>query len=263
MPDAIVIVPTYNERSNLPRLVERIMSVEPTFDVLVVDDNSPDGTGAVADELAAAYPAVHTLHRPRKEGLGRAYVAGFKWSLARGYQYLCQMDADLSHSPEALPAFLEAAQQYDLVLGSRYLGGIRVLDWDMTRLLISSFGNWYARAITGLPFSDLTGGFKCYARKVLETIDLDQVRSIGYAFQIEMTWWAVRRGFRVGEIPIIFNGRDHGETKFSRAILWEAVWTVWKLRLGIIRNAPRLAAPAVPAPPSCERDAGVPQRPQE
>lgn len=238
MNDAVVIVPTYNERNNLPRLVERIVVVDPKFDVLVVDDNSPDGTGAVADELARIHSAVSVLHRPEKQGLGRAYVAGFKWGLARPYKYLCQMDADLSHSPEALPAFLDATQRYDLVLGSRYLGGIRVLDWDMTRLLISSFGNWYARAVTGLPFSDLTGGFKCHTRKVLEAIDLDQVHSIGYAFQIEMTWWAVRRGFRVGEIPIIFNGRDHGETKFSRAILWEAVWTVWKLRLGLIRNTP-------------------------
>jgi dolichol-phosphate mannosyltransferase len=236
MTEALVIVPTYNERDNLPRLVPRILDVKPTVDVLIVDDNSPDGTGEVADELARSIPAVHTLHRPGKLGLGRAYVAGFKWALARGYQYFCQMDADLSHNPEALPAFFAATQRYDLVLGSRYVGGVRVLDWDMTRLFISSFGNWYARVATGLPFSDLTGGFKCYTRKVLEAIDLDQIHSIGYAFQIEMTWWAVQRGFRVGEIPIIFNGRDHGETKFSRSIAWEAAWAVWKLRLGLIRN---------------------------
>lgn len=246
MNDAVVIIPTYNERSNLARLVERILVLEPHFDVLVVDDNSPDGTGAVADELTRAHPAVRVLHRPGKQGLGRAYVAGFKWALAADYSYICQMDADHSHSPDELPALRDAAQQYDLVLGSRYVGGIRVLDWDLTRLLISSFGNWYARAVTGLPFSDLTGGFRCYRRGALEAIELDQVHSIGYAFQIEMTWWAIQRGLRVGEVPIIFYGRDHGETKFSRTILWEAVWAVWKLRLGLIRNGrPRPVATAV------------------
>lgn len=246
MNEAVVVIPTYNERANLPPLVEHILRIAPPFDVLVVDDNSPDGTGEIADELARNHPAVHVLHRPGKQGLGRAYVAGFKWALAAGYGYVCQMDADHSHSPDELSALRTAAQQYDLVLGSRYLGGIRVLDWDMTRLLISSFGNWYARTVTGLRFSDLTGGFKCYRRCVLEAVDLDRVHSIGYAFQIEMTWWAVQRGLRVGEVPIIFYGRDHGETKFSRAILWEAVGTVWKLRLGLIRNgAPRsLPAPA-------------------
>jgi len=246
MNSALVVVPTYNERNNLPRLAERILAQQPQFDILVVDDNSPDGTGAVADEIARLHPALHVLHRPAKQGLGRAYLAGFKWALASGYEYICQMDADHSHNPDQLNSLRDAAREYDLVLGSRYLGGIRVLDWDMTRLLISSFGNWYARAITGLSFSDLTGGFKCYRRAVLETIDLDHINSIGYAFQIEMTWWAMRRGFRVGEVPIIFYGRDHGETKFSRAILWEAVWAVWKLRLGLVRNGARqvVAAPA-------------------
>lgn len=245
MNPAVVVIPTYDERHNLPPLVARILAAEPKFDVLVVDDNSPDGTGAVADELARTHPEVHVLHRPGKQGLGRAYVAGFKWALAQGYEYVCQMDADHSHSPDQLPLLRAAAQEHDLVLGSRYLGGIRVLDWDFTRLLISSFGNWYARAVTGLRFTDLTGGFKCYRRHVLEMIDLDQIHSIGYAFQIEMTWWAMRRGLRVVEVPIIFYGRDHGETKFSRAILWEAVWTVWKLRLGLIRNgAPRSIAAA-------------------
>jgi len=245
MNQALVVIPTYNERHNLPRLVERILALAPPFDVLVVDDNSPDGTGAVADELAGRHAQVHVLHRPGKMGLGRAYVAGFRWALERGYEYICQMDADHSHSPEELPSLRAAAEAYDLVLGSRYLGGIRVLDWDFTRLLISAFGNWYARTVTGMRFSDLTGGFKCYRRRVLEAIELDGVRSVGYAFQIEMTWWAVRRGFRVGEVPIIFYGRDHGETKFSRAILWEAVWAVWKLRLGLVRNARPVSAPAV------------------
>jgi len=236
MNTALVVIPTYDERRNLPRLIARVLGVEPAVDILVVDDNSPDGTGVLADELSREHRALHVLHRAVKQGLGRAYVAGFEWALARGYSYVCQMDADHSHDPAELPSLLAAARDNDLVLGSRYLGGIRVLDWDMTRLLISSFGNWYARAVTGLPYTDLTGGFKCYQRRVLEAIDLGRVHSIGYAFQIEMTWWAVRRGFAVCEVPITFYGRDHGETKFSRAILWEAIWAVWKLRLGLIRN---------------------------
>jgi dolichol-phosphate mannosyltransferase len=236
MTEAVVVIPTYNERNNLPRLAERILQLSASFDVLVVDDNSPDGTGEVADELAGRFPALHVLHRARKEGLGPAYVAGFKEAVAEGYRFVLQMDADHSHSPDQLPDLLGGAAQYDLVLGSRYLGGVRVLDWDMQRLLISTFGNWYARRVTRLPFSDLTGGFKCYRREVLEAIDLDRIHSLGYAFQIEMTWWAVQRGFRVGEVPIIFYGRDHGVTKFSKAILWEAVWAVWKLRLGLVRN---------------------------
>lgn len=238
MNQAIVIVPTYNERNNLPRLAERIFKLEPKLDLLVVDDNSPDGTGEVADQLARTYPEVHVLHRPGKQGLGPAYVAGFKWALAREYEYVFEMDADHSHSPEQLSDLIESAQGVDLALGSRYVGGIRVLDWDMKRLLISSFGNWYARVVTGLPYTDLTGGFKCYRRRVLEAIDLDNIHSLGYAFQIEMTWWATRRGFRIAEVPITFYGRDKGETKFSKAIIWEAVWTVWKLRLGLIRNVP-------------------------
>ena len=241
MREAVVVVPTYNERSNLPRLIERIQKGAPQFDVLIVDDNSPDGTGKIADEIAATTPAVHVLHRSEKQGLGRAYVAGFKRVLADGYEYICEMDADHSHNPDQLPDLLAATDRFELVLGSRYTGGIRVLDWDMKRLLISSFGNWYARAVTRLPYSDLTGGFKCYRRCVLEAIDLDNIHSIGYAFQIEMTWWAVKRGFRVGEVPIIFYGRDKGETKFSKAIVREAVWAVWKLRFGLVQNeAPRM-----------------------
>ncbi len=243
MSAAIVIVPTYNERNNLPRLVDRVLALEPRFEVLVVDDNSPDGTGEVADRVAAARSEVHVLHRPGKQGLGRAYVAGFKWALAQGYEFIFEMDADHSHNPDQLPDLLAAAQDADLALGSRYLGGIRVLDWDLKRLLISSFGNWYARAVTGLPYSDLTGGFKCYRRRTLEAIDLDRIHSIGYAFQIEMTWWAARRGMRITEVPIVFHGRDKGETKFSKSIIWEAVWTVWKLRLGLIRNDPPRAVP--------------------
>jgi dolichol-phosphate mannosyltransferase len=244
---AIVIVPTYNERDNLQLLVERILKVRPAMDVLVVDDNSPDGTGQVADELSQRFAEVHVLHRPAKQGLGSAYLTGFTWALARTYKWLFQMDADFSHSPEQLPELLAATDTYDLVLGSRYLNGVRVLDWDMKRLLISTFGNWYARTVTGLPYSDLTGGFKCYRRRVLEGINLRRVRSIGYAFQVEMTWWAVKRGFRIGEVPIIFSGRDKGETKFSKAIIWEAVWTMWKMRLGLIRNGASCSVPRVDA----------------
>ncbi|MDP3936769.1 MAG: polyprenol monophosphomannose synthase [Deltaproteobacteria bacterium] len=244
MSDALVIVPTYNERNNLPRLVDRILKLNTPVDILVVDDNSPDGTGEVADEIVRQHREVHVLHRVRKEGLGRAYLAGFKWAIEHGYEFIFEMDADHSHNPDQIPELLAAAQDSDLVLGSRYLGGIRVVDWDMRRLLISIFGNWYARAVTGLPYSDLTGGFKCYRRAIIESIDLARVNSIGYAFQIEMTWWAVQRGFRVCEIPIIFYGRDKGETKFSKSIIWEAVWTVWKLRLGLIRNEAPRSAPA-------------------
>jgi dolichol-phosphate mannosyltransferase len=241
--EALVVIPTYNERTNLPPLLERLHAAAPHCEALVVDDNSPDGTGALADELAAQRPGVHVLHRAQKEGLGPAYIAGFKWALAHGYDYICEMDADHSHDPGELPALLAAAREYDIALGSRYLGGIRVIGWDLERLLISSFGNWYARAVTGMRHSDLTGGFKCYRRRVLEAIDLDSIHSLGYAFQIEMTWWAEQRGFRIGEVPIIFYGRYKGETKFSKAIVWEAVWAVWKLRLGLVRNhAPRLVA---------------------
>jgi dolichol-phosphate mannosyltransferase len=252
MNTALVIVPTYNERHNLPGLVERILR-HARFDVLVVDDNSPDGTGALADELARQHPEVHVLHRQHKLGLGPAYVAGFRWALERPYEHVFEMDADHSHRPEQLPEFLAAAEHHDLVLGSRYLRGIRVLDWDLQRLLISAFGNWYARRVTGLPYTDLTGGYKCYRRCVLESIDLDRVQTRGYAFQIEMTWWASRRGFRIGEIPIVFYGRFEGETKFSRAIVWEAVWAVWKLRLGLMRNAPPPGVPPVGAPRFPER----------
>lgn len=233
---SLVVIPTYNERNNLSRLWERLQQSAPGVDALIVDDNSPDGTGALADELAKRNPALHVLHRPAKQGLGPAYVAGFKWALAEGYSYICQMDADHSHDPAQLPDLLRAAERYDLVLGSRYVGAIRILNWEMKRLLISTCGNWYARVVTGLPYSDLTGGFKCYRRHVLEAIDLDGIHSIGYAFQIEMTWWATRRGFRIGEVPIVFYGRDQDETKFSKAVVREAVWVVWKLRLGLVRN---------------------------
>ena len=229
---ALVIVPTYNESENLPRLVPAILAQDPRLDVLVVDDDSPDGTGALADELAAGGRGrVHVLHRAGKLGLGTAYLDGFRWGLARDYELLFEMDADFSHDPSHLPKFLEASEHYDVVLGSRYLHGrVTVVNWPISRLLLSYFANVYARIVTGLPLADATGGFKCFRREVLAALDLDAVESNGYAFQIEMSFRAWKRGFRLGEIPIMFVDRDEGESKMSRSIIREAVWRVWRLR---------------------------------
>lgn len=227
----IVIVPTYNESENVTRIVPLILQQDPRLDVLVVDDNSPDGTGRLADELAAADSRVHVLHRAGKEGLGRAYLAGFKWALERDYSYVFEMDADFSHDPAHLPEFLAAVKDADLVLGSRYRDGkVTVVNWPMTRLMLSYGANIYARAITGLHLGDATGGFKCFRRHVLEAIPLDKVRSNGYAFQIEMSFRAWKRGFRIAEIPIVFHDRTEGESKMSKRIVREAIWMVWRLR---------------------------------
>ncbi|MEX2584320.1 MAG: polyprenol monophosphomannose synthase [Gemmatimonadota bacterium] len=231
MPRALVIVPTYNERENIPRLVPLILRQDPAIQVLVVDDGSPDGTGALADEMAAAEPRLHVIHRAEKLGLGTAYIAGFNWGLERGFDYLFEMDADFSHDPEHLPKFLEAIQRFDVVLGSRYLHGrVTVVNWPISRLLLSYFANIYARWVTGVPVADLTGGFKCFRREVLEAIPLESVESNGYAFQIEMSFRAWTRRFRLGEIPIMFVDRDIGESKMSGKIVREAVWRVWRLR---------------------------------
>lgn len=228
---AVVIVPTYNESDNVTRIVPLILAQDPGLEVLVVDDNSPDGTGALADAMAAADARVHVLHRPAKEGLGRAYLAGFRWALARSYAYIFEMDCDFSHDPGHLPEFLAAITNADLVLGSRYRGGkVTVVNWPMTRLLLSYGANMYARAVTGLRLWDGTGGFKCFRREVLEAIPLDAVRSNGYAFQIEMSFRAWKRGFQIAEIPIVFHDRTEGESKMSRRIIREAVWMVWRLR---------------------------------
>lgn len=227
----VIVMPTYNERENLPQIVPLVLSQDPGIDVLVVDDNSPDGTGELADGMAAENDRVHVLHRPGKQGLGTAYIAGFKWALERDYEYVFEMDSDFSHSPDHIPQFLEAAADYDLVLGSRYLKGVTVVNWPMSRLLLSYFANRYARVITGLPFTDTTGGFKCYRRKVLEEIDLDRITSEGYSFQIETTFRAWRKGFKIGEIKIIFTDRSEGTSKMSGRIIREAVWKVWWLRL--------------------------------
>ncbi|HEY7460315.1 MAG TPA: polyprenol monophosphomannose synthase [Gemmatimonadota bacterium] len=232
MPRVCVIIPTYNERENLPRLVPSVLEQSPDIDVLIVDDASPDGTGALADEIAARSPGrVHVIHRPGKLGLGTAYVTGFRWALERNYEIVFEMDADFSHDPNHLPQFLEHIRQFDVVLGSRYLNGVTVVNWSMHRLLLSYMANAYARLITGIRVTDLTGGYRCYRRRVLEAMDLDAVRSSGYAFQIEMTYRAARKGFRIGEMPIIFVDRNVGASKMSRRIVWEAAWMVWRLRL--------------------------------
>jgi dolichol-phosphate mannosyltransferase len=228
---ALVVVPTYNERVNVPLIVPAILGQDPGIEVLVVDDSSPDGTGELADQLAAGNPRVHVLHRSEKEGLGKAYIAGFRWALDHGYDLIFEMDADFSHDPRFLPTFLDAIQDADLVIGSRYKTGVNVINWPISRLLLSLGANQYARLVTGLPLADSTGGFKCFRRRVLEAIPLERVRSNGYAFQIEMSYLAWRKGFRLKEIPIVFTDRVEGQSKMNRKIVREAVWMVWWLRL--------------------------------
>ena len=231
MSRSLVVVPTFNERENLPRLVPLILSQDPSLEVLVVDDASPDGTGQLAEEMSVSEPRLHVLHRSGKLGLGTAYLDGFRWGLARDYGCFFEMDADFSHDPAHLPQFLAAIADADLVLGSRYLEGrVTVVNWPIGRLLLSYFANRYARAVTGLPIADSTGGFKCFRREVLEALALDRVESNGYAFQIEMSFRAWKQGFRIVEIPIMFVDRDVGESKMSKRIVREAVWRVWRLR---------------------------------
>jgi dolichol-phosphate mannosyltransferase len=228
---ALVVVPTYNESRNVRRIVEAALQQDPRIEVLVVDDNSPDGTGRLVEELRAREPRVHVMHRAGKLGLGTAYVAGFRWALERDYAFVLEMDADFSHDPGHLPQFLAAARDADLVLGSRYLNGkVTVVNWPIARLMLSYFANIYATTITGLPLFDSTGGFKCFRREVLQAIDLAAVRSNGYAFQIEMSYRAWKKGFRIVEIPIVFTDRTEGESKMSNRIVREAVWMVWRLR---------------------------------
>jgi dolichol-phosphate mannosyltransferase len=233
MDSVLVIVPTYNERDNLPQIVAAVHEHLPDADLLVVDDNSPDGTGQLADEIAARDPKISVLHRPGKQGLGTAYVAGFKWALEREYQFLFEMDCDFSHDPKYLPVLLARARAgADLVLGSRYVDGGGTVNWGPLRKLISRGGSLYARTILGVGVRDLTGGFKCFRRRVLEALDLDSVSAQGYGFQIEMTYRAVKQGFRVEEVPIVFVDRRVGQSKMSKKIFLEALTLVWKLRLG-------------------------------
>ncbi len=228
---ALVIIPTYNEKENIATIIPAVLDQDPRISVLVVDDNSPDGTGQIVDALAAQEERIDVLHRQKKEGLGQAYIAGFRWALAADYDFIFEMDADFSHRPIYLKDFLETIEHNDLVLGSRYISGINVINWPMSRLLLSYSANIYARLITGLPVLDATGGFKCFRRQVLETIDLDKVQTSGYGFQIEMSMRAWKKGFRVKEIPIIFYDRTVGVSKMSMKIMWEAIILVWTLRL--------------------------------
>jgi dolichol-phosphate mannosyltransferase len=227
--DTLVIVPTYNERENLPVLVARVLQLPLRIDLLIVDDNSPDGTGALADKLAEEHPQIHVLHREAKNGLGRAYCAGFVWALKQEYEFILEMDGDLSHNPDDIPLFRNAAEHADLVLGSRYSNGIRVINWPLKRLMLSLCAARYVQLITGMPFSDPTGGFKCFRRGTLLSLDLESVDSNGYSFQIELTHKVWRQGLKVVEVPIIFTDRFHGTSKMSPRIVREALRVTWKL----------------------------------
>jgi dolichol-phosphate mannosyltransferase len=226
---ALVVMPTYNERENLRPLAERLLALTVPVDLLVVDDLSPDGTGQLADQLAKEQSSIHVLHRAGNRGLGQAYIAGFKWALARDYEFVFEFDGDFSHDPGSIPDFIEAAKNADLVLGSRYLNGIRVINWPLSRLILSKTAATYVRCITGMPFSDPTGGYKCFRQQALRALDLESVRSNGYSFQIEVTHQLWRRGMRIVEVPITFTDRFQGHSKLSGHIIREAVWVVWRL----------------------------------
>lgn len=255
MNKTVVVVPTYNERENLPPLVEKLLALPVPVDLLVVDDNSPDGTGKLADELAKIRPAVHILHRQEKNGLGRAYLAGFKWALDRGYEFIFEMDGDLSHNPDDIPVFLDAAKHADLVLGSRYLNGIRIINWPLSRLMLSKGAAKYVQVITGMPFTDPTGGYKCFRQGALRAINLDEINSNGYSFQIEVTHRLWRGGRKVVEVPIIFTDRFQGRSKMTGHIIREAFTMVWRLwfQNGMRRRpGPPAAEPERPAPPPAQ-----------
>jgi dolichol-phosphate mannosyltransferase len=233
--ETLVIVPTYNERDNIARLVDAVLALPLDLHILVVDDNSPDGTGRFVDEWTRREPRLHVLHRPEKAGLGGAYIAGFTWALANtDARYIFEMDADFSHDPKAIPEFLARIPDYDLVIGSRYARGVTVVNWPLSRLILSVSANIYTRVITGLPLHDATGGFKCFRREVLEALPLEKIRSDGYSFQIEMNFHVWKRGYRIVEIPIVFTDRLVGASKMSRRIVWEAAFMVWKLRFASI-----------------------------
>jgi len=227
----LVIIPTYNEKENISTILPLVLKQDQEIEVLVVDDNSPDGTGRLVEELQSSNPRIKLIKREKKSGLGTAYIAGFDYALQNGYDYIFEMDSDFSHEPSYIPDFLKAIKDSDLVLGSRYIRGVNVVNWPMTRLLLSYFANVYARWVTGLPVRDSTGGFKCFRREVLEKIGLDNIHSNGYAFQIEMNFRAWKKGFKIKEIPIIFVDRRAGESKMSKKIVREAIWMVWKLRI--------------------------------
>ena len=230
MEKPLIIIPTYNEQENVRLITAAIFQAHSGVHILFVDDNSPDGTGNIVREMAQTDKRVYLLHQEDKRGLGRAYIAGFKWALERDYTHVFEMDADFSHNPAEIPKFLSAAQNADLVLGSRYINGIRIINWPLSRLMISQAAGTYVRFVTGMPFSDPTGGYKCFRREVLEAVDLDRVKSNGYSFQIEMTYMAWKLGFRITEVPIIFEDRRSGHSKMNTAIIREALGVVMKLR---------------------------------
>ena len=232
----LVVIPTYNEAENIPKLIPAVLRQAPNLDVLIVDDGSPDGTGAIVKDIMAANRQVHLIERTGKQGLGTAYVRGFRYAIEHGYDFVFEIDADFSHSPNDIPVFLAKIQNADLVLGSRYIDGVRVLDWPMNRLLLSYSANVYTRIITGLPIHDATGGFKCFRIEALKAIDLDSIRSNGYAFQIEMSFKVWKKGFRIVEVPIIFADRKVGTSKMSKNIVYEAVFMLMTLRLRSILN---------------------------
>jgi dolichol-phosphate mannosyltransferase len=231
----LIVIPTYNEKENILKIIPAIKRCMKGAHILVVDDKSPDGTGAAVKALARADKSVRLIERAGKFGLGTAYVEGFRYALKNKYDYIFEMDADFSHNPQYIPDFMEAMKGCDLAIGSRYMNGISVVNWPIRRLVLSKFANLYARTITGMPLTDCTSGFKCYKRSVLESLDLDNVNSDGYAFQIEMHFKAWKKGFRIRELPIIFVDRHAGSSKMSRKVMMEAAWIVWKLKLGMIK----------------------------
>jgi dolichol-phosphate mannosyltransferase len=259
MNETLVVVPTYNERENLPPLAQRLLGLPVPVDMLVVDDNSPDGTGRVADDLAGKHSSIHVLHRMEKSGLGRAYIAGFKWALEHNYEFVFELDGDFSHNPDDIPMFLEAAKNADLVLGSRYLNGIRIINWPLRRLILSKSAANYVQIITGMPFTDPTGGYKCFRQRALRAIQLEEVRSNGYSFQVEMTHRLWRQGMRVVEVPIVFTDRFQGHSKMSGHIVREALIMVWRLFFqNKMRRKPRVPPQdpksPEPKPPEEEKD---------
>jgi len=237
MSRSLVVIPTYNEADNIPQLVPRILALGREFEVLIVDDNSPDGTAGLVKLMQDTDKRVHLIERPAKLGLGTAYVAGFKYALQDDFEFVFEMDADFSHDPNELPRLLQKAKDYDLVIGSRYVSGVNVVNWPMRRLMLSLLANMYTRYVTGMPVRDATGGFKCYRRRVLESIKLDAINSNGYAFQIETNFLAWKKGFRVCEIPIVFVDRCVGVSKMSGHIMFEAAWLVWRLKIQSLFDA--------------------------
>tara|TARA_Y100000031_G_scaffold43494_2_gene49933 strand:+ start:204 stop:917 length:714 start_codon:yes stop_codon:yes gene_type:complete len=227
----LIISPTYNEKKNIKALVAQVLDLNPDYHLLIIDDNSPDGTASAVKELQTEYTNLHLEERPGKAGLGTAYIYGFKWALERDYEAVVQMDADLSHDPSDVPRLVKQLEAHDLVIGSRYIHGVSVVNWPIRRLILSYGANLYSSIVTGMPLKDSTGGFKAWRREVLETVQLDQVRSQGYSFQIEMNFRTWRRGFTIIEEPIIFTDRTIGESKMSKTIMYEAIWMVWRLRI--------------------------------